>query len=190
MNLTSDVVRRAICLALFGLLAAGTVAAQSNTAGPRERITSHEVTVIANVRGAQVSVDGVRATQTSPATFTLRPGTYTLRVEARGYLTWEERIVVAGARVIRVTLLPPKATLILDIPREYRNDRVRDPWRLIDVWIDGRLRTDTRIELDPGYHTITIRSGGLQFENELYFEAGRVYTLEIILRMSLSQRGW
>lgn len=181
--------RMVIGFALLALVASG-LAAQAGAAGdargPSARL--YELTVLANIRGADVYLDGVRQRETTPATFRLRPGVYQVRVEARGYESWEETVTLrTGDVTIRATLVPPTATVILEIPSVYLNDRVRDPWRLIDLYIDGVLRNEARVEVEPGYRNVTIVSGGLAFESEFFFEAGREYTLELIMRLALFQ---
>ncbi|MFP4115467.1 MAG: PEGA domain-containing protein [Spirochaetales bacterium] len=150
---------------------------------------SYRLTITANIRNADVYIDGVRQRESTPASFNLRPGTYTLRIEARGYRSWEGRVTLDSNETIRAELVPPTATVYLEVPPEYLNDRVRDPWRMIDFYIDGRLRRGSRIEVDSGYHDIAIVSGGLRFEDEFYFEGGRDYTLELILRTSMFSGG-
>ncbi len=173
----------ALVLLLIPVLAFG----QSSTRGNTRVVPNYQVTITANVRDAQVYVDGRLQARSTPATLALARGTYVIRVEARGYQTWEERIVVDGARSIRVQLRPPYATLVLEIPREFQNDSVRSPLSLIDFYIDGQLRREGRVQVDSGMHRVAIASGGLRFEGNMYFEAGMVYTLELILRLNLIQ---
>lgn len=181
---------RLITATLIFAVAATAAFAQAGAAGdargPSTRL--YELTVLANIRGADVYLDGVRQRETTPATFRLRPGVYRVRVEARGYESWEETVTLrTGDVTVRANLVPPTATVILEIPSTYLNDRVRDPWRLIDLYIDGVLRNEARVEVEPGYRDVTIVSGGLAFESEFFFEAGREYTLELILRLALFQ---
>ena len=145
-----------------GLLAQAGTFGDSGDDGGRGRVANHRLTVRANVRGADISIDGVRQRQTAPATFTLRPDTYTIRVEARGYQPWQRRVDLDSDRTLVAELLPPTATILLQIPSEFLNDRVRDPWRQIDLYVDGRLRTEARVEVEPGYHDVAIASGGLE----------------------------
>jgi hypothetical protein len=179
-------------IALILMVITTALFAQSGATGDRRSapaVVNHQLTVRSNVRGAEVYIDGVRQRETAPATFTLRPGSYTIRVEARGYRSWEERITLRSDQTVIADLVPPTATILLQIPSEFLNDRVRDPWRMVDLYVDGRLRTESRIEVEPGYHDVTIASGGLKIDSELYFEAGRTYTLELIMRMGFFQSG-
>ena len=184
-------IRRMTMIALALVASATTLAAQSGTFGdpapdraPVPR--SHRLTVTSNVRGAEISIDGVRQRETTPAVFTLRPGTYTVVVEARGYQPWRIRVTLDSDQTIRAELLPPTATVILEIPSEYLDDRLRDPWRSIDFYVDGRLQRQTRVEVEPGYRTLAVVAGGLRIEGEFYFEAGRTYTVNPIMRLSSS----
>jgi hypothetical protein len=182
------IVLAALLLALVGALGftqAGATGDRRDEPRPR----AYELTITSNVRRADIYIDGVRQREGTPATFRLRPDTYSIRIEARGYQTWQGRVTLDSDQTIRAELLPPTATVYLEVPSEFLNDRVRDPWRMIDFYIDGRLRTGSRIEVDSGYHDVTVASGGLQFESEFFFEAGRTYTLELIMRMSLYQSG-
>ncbi len=182
---------RLALVALMLVAGAAALAAQSGTFGnsvPRPPVRSHRLTVTSNVRNAQISIDGVRQRETTPATFTLRPGTYTIAVEARGYQPWRTRVTLDSNQMVHAVLSPPRATVLLEIPSELLNPRVRDPWRLIDFYINERLQRDARVEVDPGYHLITIVSGGIAIEQEFYFEAGYTYTIETILRLVLYER--
>lgn len=168
-------------------IALSTAVAQSGATGGRRTIVTYDVSVISNVRNSSVYVDGELYNQTTPVTLELQAGTYQFRVEARGYLPWQQRITIDGNRTLRVELLPPTATLILDIPDEFLNYDVRNPRALIDFYIDGRQEHDTRVEVDPGYHEIAVASGGLWLSGEWYFQAGSTYTVELILRMNLAR---
>ena len=184
-------IRRMTMIALAMVAGATALAAQSGTFGdpvpsrpPVAR--SHRLTINSNVRGAEIFIDGVRQRETTPAVFTLRPGTYTIVVEARGYLPWRIRVTLDSDQTIRAELAPPTATVILEIPAQYLNDRLRDPWRSIDFYVDGRLQRHTRVEVDPGYRTLTVVAGGLRIEGEFYFEAGRTYTVGPVMSLRSS----
>jgi hypothetical protein len=181
--------RIATIVALVALLLVPALAfAQSSSTGNRRTIPDYTVTITANVRDAQVFVDGSLRSRVTPATVSLQRGTYTIRVEARGYEVWEERITVDSDRTIRVQLRQPYATVLLSIPREFLNTDIRNPMAQIDFYIDGQLRDESRIQVRSGTHRVAIVSGGLKFEGEMYFESGMIYTLELILRLNMIQR--
>ena len=179
--------RFAFLVVLLSVVPALAFAQSGATGNQRDQPRTYQLTVTSNVRGAEIYIDGVRQRETAPATFTLRPDTYTIRVEARGYQAWQVRVELDSSQSIRAELLPPTAIVVLRVPNEFLNDRVRDPWRMIDFYIDGRLRREGRIEVEPGYHDVELVSGGLSFQDEFFFEAGRTYTLELILRMGFFQ---
>lgn len=178
------ILTRAIIALAFIATVTGIAAAQSGAAGgtTQTRPSVFAVTINPSVRDAQIYVDGVLQRR---GTVQLERGTYVIRVEARGYMPWEQRITITGPRTITVSLVPPTATVVLRIPSEFLNDRIRDPWREIDFYVDGRLRNEARVEVEPGRREIMIVSGGLQFRNFFTFEAGRTYTIELLLRASL-----
>ena len=166
------------------------VSAQSDATGNRiDRARSYELTITSNVRDATIYIDGTRQRRRTPGTFELRPGGHTIRVEARGYEPFETRIELTSDMTVQAELLPPTATIILEVPVEYLNDRVRDPWSEIDLYIDGRLRNEAQVEVDPGFRDVTIVSGGLRISSEFRFEAGETYSIELILRTGLYQQG-
>ena len=91
---------------------------QTSTRGNQRDIPSFDVSITANVRDARVYVNGELRSRSVPVTITLSRGTYTIRVEAPGYDTWEERVMVDGPRTFRLTLRQPFATVVFSVPRE------------------------------------------------------------------------
>ena len=160
---------------------------QSSATGNQRVIPTYQVTITSNVRNADIYVNGELQRGATPATLNLRRGTYEIRVESRGYLPWVETVSVNSNTTIRAELLPPFATVVLEIPREFLNDDIRNPFSLIDFYIDGQLRREARIQVRSGRHQIAIVSGGLRFEGEVFLEGGMTYTLELILRLNLLQ---
>ena len=173
----------ALILLVLPVLAFG----QSSTTGNQRVIPTYQVTITSNVRNADIYVNGELQRGTTPATLNLRRGTYEIRIESRGYLPWVETVSVTSNTTIRAELLPPHATVVLEIPREFLNDDIRNPFGLIDFYIDGQLRREAQIQVRSGRHQIAVVSGGLKFEGEMFFEGGMVYTLELILRLNLLQ---
>ena len=180
----------AIVLLVIG---AGGAFAQSGTFGdaepdpPRPVIRTYEVRITANVRGASIYVDG-RYQGQAPQTLRLREGTYEIEVEARGYESWGRRVTVRRDQTLNANLIPPTAVVLLRIPPEFLNDTLVDPWRLIDFYVDGRLRPGARVDVEPGWHTVSLVIGGLKLEREFFFEAGRTYTVEVFMRADISTR--
>lgn len=173
-----------LALAVFPALAFG----QSSSTGNQRVIPTFQVTVTANVRGAAIFVNGERQQQTTPATLNLRRGTYEIRVDSRGYTPWVGTVAVTANTTVRAELLPPYATIVLQIPDEFLNQDVRNPRGMVTLFIDGQLRTEPQIQIRTGMHHVVITSGGLRLESDVYFEAGLSYTLELILQLNLLQK--
>ena len=178
---------RILLVALILLVLPALAFSQSSTTGNQRVIPTYQVTITSNVRNADIYVNGELQRGTTPATLNLRRGSYEIRVESRGYVPWTQTISVNSNTTIRAELLPPFATVVLEIPREFLNDDIRNPLGLIDFYIDGQLRRESRIQVRSGRHQIAIVSGGLKFEGEVFLEAGMTYTLEFILRLNLLQ---
>lgn len=183
-----------LTLAVMVALLVGSAAfAQVGSTGQSEGATgqqqpvsrTYSLTVNSNVGGATIFIDGIRQREQAPATIRLTEGRYTISVEARGYEPYQVTVNLRSNQSIFARLESPTATVILEVPAAFLNNRIRDPYRMIDFYVNGRLRTEARVELEPGFHDITIVSGGLRFEDEFFFEAGRFYTLELLLRATL-----
>ena len=180
--------RTRILLVALILLVLPTLAfSQSSSTGNQRVIPTFQVTIAANVRGAAIYVNGELQRETTPATLGLRRGTYDIRVEARGYLPWAQTVLVDSSTTIRAELLPPYATLVLEVPPEFLNHDVRSPMSLITLYIDGEIRRESQVQVRAGRHEVAIVSGGLRFESDILFEGGMTYTLELILRLNLLQ---
>lgn len=72
----------------------------------REAAEDGTLTLLVNVEGASVSVDGVLMGQTPVEPLNLKPGTYNILVSKPGYEPWQRRFPVAAGRdvVVNVTL--------------------------------------------------------------------------------------
>ena len=169
--------------AVFGQF--GSSGTSNGNSGTRQTTPIYTLTVNSNVRGAAVFVNNVLQDIRTPASIRLRPGTYNIRVEQRGYQIFQQTVTVTRNQTLFARLDPPYATVVLQVPADLLNNEVRDPWRMIDFYVDGRLRSEAQVQVGAGYHRIAIVSGGLRFEDEFLFEAGRNYTLEVILRGAL-----
>jgi hypothetical protein len=163
--------------------------AQNSTRGDAVQIqpATYRVNVTSNVRGATIYVDNVRQWTRTPATLRLTRGSYLFRIEARGYQVWQERITVSGNTSIYAELQPPVAIIMFEIPNELLNYDVRNPWRLIEIYVNDMLRYEQRIEVEAGWTEIAIVSGGLRLESEVYLEAGKTYTAEMLLRLAVDE---
>ena len=176
-----------LLIALILLLLPALAFSQSSSTGNQRVITTYQLTIASNVRNAEIFVDGVAQRVTTPATLNLRQGSYEIRVESRGYLPWVQTVLLRSNTSIRADLIPPFATVVLETPREFLNDRVRNPQNLVALYIDGELHRESVVQVRAGHHQIEIVSGGLKFEGDVFFEGGMTYTVELILRLNLLQ---
>jgi PEGA domain len=163
------------------------VFAQSNATGNQRSLPTYQFAITANVRNAQIYVNGDLQRDVTPATLSLRRGSYEIRVESRGYLPWTDTVNVSSNMTIRAELVPPFATVLLEIPQQFLNYDVRSPMSLISLYIDGELHRESQVQVRAGRHEVVIVSGGLRFESDIFFEGGMTYTLELILRLNLLQ---
>lgn len=182
--------RKPTLLAFLLILVAGIAIAQTTGTGNQRVTPSYELTIASNVRGADIFINGELQRERTPATLTLRRGTYDIRVEARGYRQWSQTVTLTRDTRVFAELTPPFATIVQRVPDEYLNYRTRNPANQISIYVDGQLRNESRIQVPEGWHDVAIASGGLRIENEFYLEAGATYTLELILRMNILRGGY
>ncbi len=154
------------------------------------------LTVNANVRAARVIIDGV-SRGTVPFSEYLPPGTYTVRVTARGYADYVASIVLDGPVTVNASLqqgLQPGGTSMLSVavPAEYLDPdlRGRDLGESIRIYLDGRLVNQKRelekIPVPPGRHTLRIATGALSIDlGEVEFAAGTSYTFELAMDVGI-----
>jgi len=176
-----------LAIFLLALLLPALAFSQTTVPGNQRNVRTYTVTITSNIRGAEIYVNGDRQRQTTPATMSLQAGTYTIRVQASGYRPWSQTVVVNTNMTITADLIRPIATIRFEVPREYLNLEVRNPESQIQFYVDDQLRRESEFEVRSGTHRVTIVSGGLRFDGDVYFEAGVVYTLELILSLNLLQ---
>jgi len=109
--------------------------------------------------GAEVTLDGVKVRQHTPAVFeNIAIGTHTLKIEKRGYLAWEGEFTVL-----------PQGKTVLALPLDYRihgmlNLLVKSTPPGATVTVDGALSDQTTPatfdELTPGGHQIVLEKEG------------------------------
>ncbi len=150
------------------------------------------LSVTANVRTARVVIDGV-SRGTVPFSEYLPPGTYTVRVTARGYADYVASIALDGPVTITANLqqgLQPGGTAFLSVvvSAEYLDPdlREKDLGENLRIFVDGRMvnpkREAEKIPVAPGRHVIRIASGALSVDmGEMEFVAGTSYTFELAL---------
>ena len=151
----------------------------------------HLLVVNANAKSARVIVNGI-SRGTVPYSEYLPPGTYTVKVSARGYTDYIASIALDGPVTIAANLtqgvVGGSAFLSFLLPPEFLDPelRDRDAGDLIRIYIDGRLanpkRELERIPVPPGRHMIRIASGAFSVQiGEIEFFPGTSYAFELAM---------
>lgn len=152
--------------------------------------------VTANVKTARVTVNGV-SRGTVPFAEYLPPGTYTIKVSARGYTDYVASIALDGPVTLNASLSQVQpgggtAWLSFVLPPEFQDPelRERDVFDFIRIYVDGRLanprREVERIPVPAGRHTIRVASGAFSVQvGEIELFAGTSYTFELAMDVSI-----
>lgn len=150
-----------------------------------------QLTVNANVGGAQVIINGATAGQV-PFQGALPPGSYNLVVRAPGYSDYSESFQMTGPRMVSATLQPAAAGFQISLPASSVNTDLKGGhWSQIQVYIDGVLQKAPGREpflggqLLPGRRLIRVTSGGLAVETFIDVQAGKSYVLEPFMGLTV-----
>jgi len=132
----------------------------------------------ANVKGAQVLINGNVAGQTPFAT-QMAIGSYSVTIRAPGFFDYAESFQLSGPKDINATLQPQIATFQVTLPAANINTDVKGGhWSQIQVYIDGELQKGQTGQVSPGKKMVKISSGGMQVQSMVDFQAGKAYTFE------------
>lgn len=155
------------------------------------RPQSNQLTVNANVAGAQVFINGNPAGQT-PFSTQLPPGSYSIIIKAPGYLDYSQSFVMNGPQVIAASLQPATAMFQVSIPPSAVNTDLKGGhWSQIQIYVDGvlqRMNGNASLldgQLFPGRRVIRIVAGGLAAETVIDVQAGRTYSIEPFLGITV-----
>jgi hypothetical protein len=138
---------------------------------------AYRTTINANVAGAEVFFNGVKA-GTVPFQADLVQGSYNLKVTAPGYQDYNAGISVSGAQTFNINLIPLFATITVTIPAQFLNTSTGNPTARIELFVDGSKINGLSAQVQPGQRTIRIASGGLSMESVVNLQPGRSYTME------------
>lgn len=142
---------------------------------------------VANVKGAQVLLNGGMAGNT-PFNSQLSPGSYTVTVQAPGFVSYTESFTLAGPKSINVNLQPAMGTISVVLPASGINTDLKgNHWNQINIWVDGVQQKGQTVQVSPGKRLIRITSGGLQVEGFYDIQAGVSYTFEPFMGLNLRQ---
>jgi hypothetical protein len=150
-----------------------------------------QLNVGANVQGAVVLLNGGQAGQTPFAT-QLPQGSYTVTVRAPGYNDYQAQVTMNGPQAVNAVLQPMVATWQLRLPDALLNKDIKTGQsRGIQVWIDGVQQAEAlgpiaaAGQLLPGRHVVRLVSGGLAIETTIEAQAGKAYTFEPVMGLSV-----
>jgi hypothetical protein len=138
---------------------------------------AYRTTINANVAGAEVFFNGVKA-GTVPFQADLVQGSYNLKVTAPGYQDYTAGISVSGSQTINVNLIPLFATITVNVPAQMLNRGIDNPASRLELYVDGTRVNGLSAQVQPGQRTIRIASGGLSMETVVNLQPGRSYTIE------------
>ncbi|MBN2653303.1 MAG: PEGA domain-containing protein [Spirochaetales bacterium] len=111
---------------------------------------------------------------------------YTIKVSAPGYQPQTRQVMLNRDTQVNITLTRPSGKLIIEIPDNVLNTTIRSPLSLIKVLIDGKEHSGLVFDLPEGQHKISIISGGIKIDYDIYIQEGKVYTLRPYIDLTLS----
>ena len=132
--------------------------------------------VLSPVNGAEVFLDNKKI-GTTPFKGEIPKGHYMLSVRAPGYEVYESKLYAQSSQEVKANLKPSMGSINVIVPTMFidqGNSRDR-----IQLYIDDVLQSGLSVQVNPGVHTITLRSGALRFSNTVTIEAGRTVSLEL-----------
>jgi hypothetical protein len=147
---------------------------------------TYSLQVEPNVSSAQVYING-RRVGSGRVVENLTPGTYEIRISAPGHIDFAATVRLNSNEVLRASLRPAPARVIVDIPDDIQTPGIKDVISLVKVFVNGRLQPSRTFELDPGRHSIRLTSGGFSVEQTYILDAGRTYRIVPNLTLSISQ---
>lgn len=141
-----------------------------------------------NLRGAQVMIDG-KAAGVSPLVTQLPPGVYTVSVQAPGYTTYTERVVLNNSPLTINAVLQPGqlSTVTCILPAGSLVNKPGNAQNRVDIYVDDIAQASNVFPVRPGTHVIRIESGIFSLEQTIEFEAGRSYIIQPGLLVSIQQ---
>jgi len=142
---------------------------------------------VSNVKGAEVLINSAVA-GTTPFKSQLAPGTYTVTLQAPGFVPYNESFTLTAPKSITVALQPAMGTVAVVLPAANINTALNgDHWKQIQIFVDGALQKGQNVQVSPGKRLIKITSGGLQVEGFFEIQAGVTYTFEPFMGLNLKK---
>jgi hypothetical protein len=145
---------------------------------------SYSLRLRPNVDDAEIYIDGERR-GSGRISLELRPGRYSIRISADGYLDFETTLRLDGDETINANLQPAFATIRIKVPESYLNSDIDNPREELRVYVDGRRRYGFQFEVRPGRHDIRLTSGAFSVEGSFVFRPRREYTIKPELGLTI-----
>ena len=116
----------------------------------------------------------------------LPPGGYSVVVRAPGYNDYVASVTLNGPQTVMAALQPAAAGWQILLPEAYTNKDLKGGhWSHIQVYVDGQLQKSPSGQVVAGRHVIRLVSGGLAVETIVEFQAGRTYSFEPTLGLTV-----
>jgi len=136
------------------------------------------LSVTANVQGAEVFLNGSRVGNV-PLSLNVIPGSYNVTVKASGFGDYNQSVVVNGPTQVNAVLMGIMSSWQINVPDNMVNkDMKGGHWSQIQVYLDGNLQRGPSGQVGAGRHVIRVTSGGMAVELVFDAQAGRSYTFE------------
>lgn len=152
---------------------------QVNLNSPR----SYQLSVDANVRGADVYVDNTLVGHT-PYSGTFPADTYRVEVSTGGYRDSSARVELDRNRSVNFTLQPSTIQVFIELGNSTitRNNNWEKQLR---VYVDGNRINGVEFQVSPGIHTIRIEAGLLSVEKNITIDPDRGRRQALTLSLNL-----
>lgn len=137
----------------------------------------YSLTINSNVNNADVIINGRMQGRTNYRS-RLEPGTYSVKVEKKGYQDFNTNVNLNRDQQIYAKLEPAYAQVNINLPSNILNNMDKNAAGKVDIYIDNNRQKGNSFRVSPGTHRIKIISGGLSVEQSFNFQPGRNYTIE------------
>jgi hypothetical protein len=148
----------------------------------------YTLSVSSSVKGATVFLDNVRKSS-APYNITLKPGMYSVKVTAPGYIDYTSSVKLDKNTTVTATLQPAMAQVLFQFPDNLLNKDDRQAIQKLVYYVDGKAVQGPRFSVTPGRHVIKLVSGGFSVETVKVFEPGRAYTILPNFQMAIEESG-
>lgn len=167
-----------LIIAVLLFFSTSLLSAQSVIRG-RRRVTTYNVYVNSNVKGASIKVDGDLIKEKTPATLNLKSGEHTIEIMHPGYKDYSQK--VSEETKVYAALERLQATFKLEIPA-YRGTGKPS----FQIYANGKRQSGYKFTLDPGKYTIMVLiENSFDASYQINAEAEKVYVLKPKLSLDI-----